>query len=921
MLNNLRIRLARALVGNARLPMPVKTVYTNNYTPEVIYSYLSRVPDLRPTDQGLAMAAEASVWAYRCIQARARAVSRVKWRVVDRSGNEDKAHPFYNTVRYSQHVLRQDLFFRWEHSLSVFGEAYFEKLTRPGGNIPGGLSWVNPLAIEPEISRGRLYRFVASGDDGTHYFMPDQIVYQFYPNTLDDFRGSSPLGKALDGVNIKRNIQRYVRAFFENDATPGGIISSKDNAPIPEPEAERIQKEWGAQNKGVHNSFRWKLLTAGLEVKQFDQPDLDTFEGLSEEQRTEICVALNVPKAMVDAGDVKDPLSAVGTMDSQQAGFIENWLIPEYDDIAAVLNADVLPWLTPGGGYRFEPDYTELLTTIKRTKDRSEKIRGEYKDGIISLNEARDDLGYEAIPGGDMFVVANGAIMLPANRLSEAPELTRPPAQQFSFDMSQPAPATQAIDSAPVIEAPPPPALPAGGKSFCVMLSLANNTDLIALQQKVASHYADIPIEWSDPADFHITLGYAPAVSDLQAKLLSRALDMLDLPDLALRVGSLKAFDNVGSYALHFRVRRNVDLLELQEAVYDLCDDLGIQLSGHHQPAAFIPHITLGYATQKPRGVTFTGKVLVVPDSLYATHGDERSEVYRRALDEKAAAEEDPPEDDKAAKAYAQDDAQAELEAWRKVAFKKHTRTFEAYHLAGDLGDWLAQEVAASEGDKARLKAVFEDAASKLAYKAIQATRLDFENAFDDLLAAGRDKDMTRRKWAANLRAMLRTYGTRAYLDGLEDGGVDRESFSDDDTAEINRLLADQSSYVTQLGGAVFGDNVSDPMADQKAAMWWNKSIQPLYAAGLLSADANSMYEWVYGRTEEHCSDCQALNGQRHRLKQWHKSGWLPQSDRLECNGFNCDCKLKRVKGRARGTLKAYEAHEHSDLVESEASD
>jgi hypothetical protein len=184
--------------------------------------------------------------------------------------------------------------------------------------------------------------------------------------------------------------------------------------------------------------------------------------------------------------------------------------------------------------------------------------------------------------------------------------------------------------------------------------------------------------------------------------------------------------------------------------------------------------------------------------------------------------------------------------------------------------------------------------------KAIQSTRLDFEGDVEDAIKAAMNGDITRRRFGIVMRAHLAKYGRQAFQDGLKDGGVDAAP-SDADIATIAAQVAQQSQYVTQLGDAIYNQGITEAQALQKPAMWYNKSITPFYNEGVASADKNGMYEWVLGATEEHCSDCLRLNGQRHRMKDWIKSGWIPQADKLGCNGFNCDCKLKRVRGRARG--------------------
>ncbi len=142
-----------------------------------------------------------------------------------------------------------------------------------------------------------------------------------------------------------------------------------------------------------------------------------------------------------------------------------------------------------------------------------------------------------------------------------------------------------------------------------------------------------------------------------------------------------------------------------------------------------------------------------------------------------------------------------------------------------------------------------------------------------DLIGAGLSEDVTSRRFDTLMRAQLAKGGRQAYKDGLEDGGIEAPELDDDDLTEIAAILADQAQYITDFVTRVFsGDSQMTPEA--RAIAWANKSLEAFYQAGLLSADRNGLYEWKYGDTE-HCDDCRRLNGQRHRLKEWHAKGWL----------------------------------------------
>jgi hypothetical protein len=191
--------------------------------------------------------------------------------------------------------------------------------------------------------------------------------------------------------------------------------------------------------------------------------------------------------------------------------------------------------------------------------------------------------------------------------------------------------------------------------------------------------------------------------------------------------------------------------------------------------------------------------------------------------------------------------------------------------------------------------------------KAIQATRLEFEMDFDDLLAAFRNEDIGRREWAQRARTMLRKYGVMAYRDGLNDGGVVIASdakMGEDDQVTVNGMLAEQSQYVTELGRVLKENGISDGQADSKAVMWFKKSIKPFYQAGRLSAAKNAPFLWIHNPLKRNCPTCLKASGQVHRLRDWHRRGILPQAEILICRGFRCGCTLQNAAGtKARGRL------------------
>lgn len=184
--------------------------------------------------------------------------------------------------------------------------------------------------------------------------------------------------------------------------------------------------------------------------------------------------------------------------------------------------------------------------------------------------------------------------------------------------------------------------------------------------------------------------------------------------------------------------------------------------------------------------------------------------------------------------------------------------------------------------------------------KDIQATRVDFEDAFADFL----NNLPPRRSRARTVATAILGRAIRsAFMDGLEQGGVDRAELSADDSKVIADLQKEANGFIGNLLTKLYKDEVTPLQIDNKPADWFIGSVQPAYFKGIESADKNGMYEWVRHaarRTEESCTDCERLDGQIHRMKDWLRKKLRPGS--VKCKQ-GCGCEfVKREGARARGS-------------------
>lgn len=1029
--NNLRLNLAKAIAP--RMPhqrqREIWPYGDGSYSGYRLY--LSRkLPELRLDPYGLALAAETSVWANECIRLRAAAVARMPWAIYDANGDKLEDTPFHRMLKYMRLEYQQNFFYLWEQSLSVHGETYMEKLTNsiiPGYSTPGGLRILNTIAVDPQVQNGAIEYYQYSANGGKYRLEVDELFTHRYTSLTDDYRASAPMIRAMDGVGIKRNMQAYMRGWYDNDATPGGIVTPKQGVTTNVDWVNKIMGMWTDAFKGSNNANSTAFIPSEIDYTQFDQKMPEHQQELSDDQIQEICAAFGVPVDMVKPGGNKDPLGGGGKMDSTRAMFFESFTEPECVDIDTYINDVILPWLMPNSGATFEHDFDEIRSLIKDTKERSDKIKSEFDGGMITFNEMRTALDYEPVEGGDWYKmqpaiviikkedIPNAGIILATAQAANKPPPLLPPTPPTP-ELPPPAENKDALQ----LPAAVPQQEQAVGKSAALMLDLANHPDLIRLQNMTRKYVADTPVQWSDPTKFHVTVVTMPIVTDEQVESIKGAMNDIPVPELSLKVGSLGAFHNVGEHAVHFKIRNNSALNDYQEQVYQKCVELGIPVSGYSVPDEYKPHVTMGYAQDKVSPATFYSGLAIKPTALHFGVGDEI--VWQKPVGDVITPEQkktaakgamlfqkdvsyisispdptktcancrwfsnqpntapcylvinggpqiivpeghcdrwelmpdssvvltfntdisaDNPNLDPSklplevqqeqvkygdwnpsmignvppVKSYIEA-ALDELAQWEKKVKNKGVKAAFVNYLVRDrLADEIRATLKGFEDKPHMVKGVFEAAKATLVIKAIQSTRLEFEGEFDDLLNRARNDEATRQQFRSKLASLLNTYGKKAYADGLIDGGLDETELDDEDKETIAGMLADQSTYVSGISDVLFkGDGVTDNQADMKAAMWWNKSLQPFYDAGLLSADKNSLYEWTYSDTE-HCDSCQKMNGQRHRLKQYHTKGIVPKADILKCGGFNCDCRLVKASGKARGNwlgaAKSEDGHEH----------
>lgn len=924
------------------------------------------------TDGELAAVYEQSEMAYVASLFWAQNVAAVKWQLYDLNGDvltlpkagEPVKRPLslheYMLIRFLSTPSLSRCLYNLEMSYRFFGRALAYRAYNDA-HLLKEIRYINPLHYSPYINYAtnellgfRLSQIEPGMEQRITLLTPDEAFYYHGFSFRDYYDGVASGEVAFYDAFSGSDLSIFVRSVLLNYAVPvlaiqrtqddqGNYWAYKETTPEGEVVAgdKAVLSDFlNSKFKGAENAGRVLVTEGRYEYNQLSSTILKDMDigTLKTGLRENISLAFQINQEFFIPGQ---------TTYAELQGKIRLWqdlqFSPHIDDYAQTLTEQIVNTYLPG--YTVKPDRQAYLYESQEAKERA--LDAQLKSARIDLYEATRRTSNEVTPPEWMrgLYWVDGIGYMPESEVSTAWKYKLTVAQSVYWGeeiwkrpVPQPVDPNQVVPDntggQPVADAQTQAqaegqALPAAfdptkdTPNLFVALSLANNPDLMGLQQQVKSLNPSEECTWNEPNDFHVTLLTAPQVDESALRGFMDALKALPVPDLNLRVGSLGSFDAVGEHSMHFNIPLNSDLLDYQEAVYELAQEHGIPCSSFSNPESYAPHVTVGYSPNHMKRIPYRSKLKLQPKGVYANHGD-------KTLWESWQTDVQPPPvpPTKALPPRIPQPVYDELEI---LARKSNLKPFvpehvsmavalRAYHLLEV--DMLMRGKDAKHNASARfaaLKAYYQQLTHGT--KSIQSTRLDYEGEVEDMLKAAVKGNVTKAAFTAVMFGAIEKYGYQAFQDGLTDGGATDAELSDDDLLKIGELTDSQRQYVQGIADAIYADDtVTLDEVTNKATMWFNKSIYPFYSAGIKSAASNGVFEWVLGTAEEHCASCKALAGQRRRYNSWARR-ILPKSDKLACKGFQCTCLLVPTDLPAtRGNFPIWQVgikhdHSHEDVT------
>ena len=594
----------------------------------------------------LAEAYETGLTAYACITTRATILAQIPLRVETAQGDILPESPASDFIARSREMLW------WMTGCHlIFGQIYLKKCLNRFG-FPSLLDPINPIDVFAMINHSKKviegYRIAQTPGTIPRYDMVDIRN----PSYTNDFGATSPLGIAIRRVAAQESLAQWIASFFANSARIDGILSYEGEG-LDEEEVPKIEAKWKALFKGPVNAFKTFIAATTGMGKWVWTPIQNRADELAMPETTkilreDICAALGCHPILIGLAGASDALSANSTYKAVHDEHVQYVALPTLEYFCEQLNNQ---WLAVDfplfGKLKIVPDLTEIQGDLLATSERATTASTNIASTAWGVNDARKFIGFQPIEGHiernpDWALRLYEAGGMPRNEMRTAvglpvlkdvpdgfiyeidPRAKTAPGDIFGGmfgggnpQPTPPNPFTPDPNRDVLPDVSPPPALPAiAGNPASVTLSLANNGDLINLQNRLRQQFPDAAVRWLDPAEFHITLVSCPVMDDATLMALYDYVSSLTIPPLALRVGSLASFDSVGEHAIHFRIRRNQDLIDLQAKIAKWLTANEVDFSSYHLPDLFQPHITMCYAPDRVRVIKFEGGLTVSPRQM-----------------------------------------------------------------------------------------------------------------------------------------------------------------------------------------------------------------------------------------------------------------------------------------------------------------
>ena len=217
-------------------------------------------------------------------------------------------------------------------------------------------------------------------------YSPQEVIHIKENSFHDVYRGVSRLKPAVRTMALMSSMRQFQDNFFKNGAVPGLVLKSPNT--LSEKIKERMIQSWGVRYKPEAGGRRPLILDGGIEIDSISNvnfKDLDFQSSIAENEKI-ILKSIGVPPILLDSGN------NANIRPNMRMYYLET-ILP----IVRKINFGFERFF----GFSIKEDITNIPALQPELRDQSQYYTSLVNGGIITINEAREQLGFEALDGQD----------------------------------------------------------------------------------------------------------------------------------------------------------------------------------------------------------------------------------------------------------------------------------------------------------------------------------------------------------------------------------------------------------------------------------------------------------------------------------------------------------------------------------------
>ena len=337
--------------------------------------------------------AMASTTVRACIQKIAHTVASLDVDVFQVDGTrQTKIQHALTPILKVQPILGMTAFDMWERLISdayLYGKG-FAVIERDNNARVLALRYIDAAGMnETQLSNGE----PAWVQEETENVYTDDELF-----VVCGFRGVSLIEQHRESISLERAAENFGSTFFGSGGNVSGIIQTDHT--LTDEQFERLSASWANRYHGARNQHRTAILEHGMKYERIGTPpESAQFIQTRKFQAEMICSAFGVSPALIGL----DASVTYNNVEQQSIFFAQYTIAPLLRRIQQQIAVKLLAERERGS--------VEARFNIASLLRADAKTRGEYftaliRDGVVSINEAREALeNLNPIPGGDTHFV------------------------------------------------------------------------------------------------------------------------------------------------------------------------------------------------------------------------------------------------------------------------------------------------------------------------------------------------------------------------------------------------------------------------------------------------------------------------------------------------------------------------------------